>query len=300
MGQVLGVMFVLIGLGFLLRVLGIFPKEMPPLLNRFVLYVTFPCLVFRSLQQATLDRRLWGIPPLAYGAISLVFLGAFLLGERVFRLPPKKSVSFAMGAAFGNTAFLGYPFILALLGEEGLPPAIFYDQLGNFLSVYTFGVTFCMYGKTGKFSTQNVVEFLKLPPFAAFVLALFLNGMTVPSLLWGAINRLADATVPLTMVAIGLSLSPTNLTKEAKLLGVAAILKLLFLPLLALKISSLFPLPSLYRQVLVLQSATPTLVSSYVFASVYELDTELSSSIICTTTLLALASLPLWNLLLHP
>lgn len=293
-------MFVLIGLGFLLRVLGIFPKEMPPLLNRFVLYVTFPCLVFRSLQQATLDRRLWGIPPLAYGAISLVFLGAFLLGERVFRLPPKKSVSFAMGAAFGNTAFLGYPFILALLGEEGLPPAIFYDQLGNFLSVYTFGVTFCMYGKTGKFSTQNVVEFLKLPPFAAFVLALFLNGMTVPSLLWGAINRLADATVPLTMVAIGLSLSPTNLTKEAKLLGVAAILKLLFLPLLALKISSLFPLPSLYRQVLVLQSATPTLVSSYVFASVYELDTELSSSIICTTTLLALASLPLWNLLLHP
>jgi predicted permease len=300
MGQVLGVMFVLIGLGFLLRVLGIFPKETPPLLNRFVLYVTFPCLVFRSLQQATLDRRLWGIPPLAYGAISLVFLGAFLLGERVFRLPPKKSVSFAMGAAFGNTAFLGYPFILALLGEEGLPPAIFYDQLGNFLSVYTFGVTFCMYGKTGKFSTQNVVEFLKLPPFAAFVLALFLNGMTVPSLLWGAINRLADATVPLTMVAIGLSLSPTNLTKEAKLLGVAAILKLLFLPLLALKISSLFPLPSLYRQVLVLQSATPTLVSSYVFASVYELDTELSSSIICTTTLLALASLPLWNLLLHP
>ncbi|MGQ9622424.1 MAG: AEC family transporter [Candidatus Caldatribacteriaceae bacterium] len=300
MGQILGVMFILIGLGFLLRVLGIFPKDMPPLLNRFVLYVTFPCLVFRSLQRAALDQRLWGIPPLAYGAISLVFLGAFLLGEKVFRLPPKKSVSFAMGAAFGNTAFLGYPFILALLGEEGLPPAIFYDQLGNFLSVYTFGVTFCMYGKTGKFSTQNVVEFLKLPPFAAFVLALFLNGMTIPSLLWGAINRLADATVPLTMVAIGLSLSPTNLTKEAKLLGVAAILKLLLLPLLALKISSFFPLPSLYRQVLVLQSATPTLVSSYVFASVYELDTELSSSIICATTLLALTSLPLWNSLLYP
>ncbi len=300
MEQVLGVMFILIGLGFLLRVLRIFPKETPPLLNRFVLYVTFPCLVFRSLQQATLDRRLWGIPPLAYGAISVVFLAAFFLGERVFRLPPKKSVSFAMGAAFGNTAFLGYPFILALLGEKGLPPAIFYDQLGNFLSVYTFGVTFCMYGKTGRFSTRNVVEFLKLPPFAAFVLALLLNGITVPPFLWGAINRLADATVPLTMVAIGLSLSPTNLTKEAKLLGAAAVLKLLFLPLLALEVSSLFPLPFLYRQVLVLQSATPTLVSSYVFASVYGLDTELSSSIICATTLLALVSLPLWNLFLHP
>lgn len=299
MSQVLGVMFILISLGFFLRTFRIFPREMAPFLNRFVLYVTFPCLVFRSLQQATLDRGLWRIPPLAYVAISSLFLLAFLLGKQLFHLPPKKAVSFAMGAAFGNTAFLGYPFILALLGEAGLPPAIFYDQLGNFLSVYTLGVTFCMYGKTGKFSAGNVTEFLKLPPFIAFVLALLLNGLPIPSLLWGTIHRLAEATVPLTMVAIGLSLSPANLSREAPLLGTAALLKLFLLPVIALALIRFSPLSPLYRQVLILQSATPTLVSSYVLASVYELDTELSSSIICMTTLIALASLPLWNFLLH-
>ena len=298
MGQVLGLMFALIGLGFLLRILRVFPKETAPLLNRFVLYVTFPCLVFRSLQGAALDRRLWSIPPLAYTAISALFLLAFLIGSKYFRLPPKRAVSFAMGAAFGNTAFLGYPFILALLGEEGLPAAIFYDQLGNFLSVYTLGVTFCVFGKTGRFSGKNVAEFLKLPPFNAFLLALLLNGLPLPPFLLGVINRLADATVPLTMVAIGLSLSPASLSKDAPLLGVSALLKLLVLPLVALGLVKLFPLPPLYAKVLVLQSATPTLVSSYVFASVYELDTELSSSIICATTLIALGSLPLWNLLL--
>ncbi|MBC7216861.1 MAG: AEC family transporter [Candidatus Caldatribacterium sp.] len=300
MGQVLGLMFILIGLGFFLRVLGVFPPETAPLLNRFVLYVTFPCLVFRSLQGAELDRRLWGIPPLAYMAISLLFLFSFFLGTRLFRLSPRRAASFAMGAAFGNTAFLGYPFILALLGEKGLPPAIFYDQLGNFLSAYTVGVPFCVFGKTGRFSSRNVVEFLKLPPFSAFLLALALNRLPLPPLLSSVINRLADATIPLTMVAIGLSLSPKNLFKEATLLGSAALLKLFLLPLGAYALTRCVPLPPLFAKVLVLQSATPTLVSSYVFASVYELDTELSSSIICATTLFSLVTLPLWNLLLHP
>lgn len=299
MSQVLGVMFILIGLGFLLRVLRVFPKETAPLLNRFVLYVTFPCLVFRSLQGAELDRRLWGIPPLAYASISLVFFAAFLLGISLFHLSPKRVVSFAMGSAFGNTAFLGYSFILALLGERGLPPAIFYDQLGNFLSVYTVGVPFCVFGKTGKFSLRNALEFLKLPPFLAFLLALALNRLAIPQPLAGAINRLAEATVPITMVAVGLSLSPANLFKEARLLGVAAFLKLFLLPLVSLFLLRWFPLPSLFAKVLVLQAATPTLVSSYVFASVYELDTELSSSIICATTLFSLATLPLWSLILH-
>lgn len=300
MSQVLGVMFILIGLGFFLRILRVFPKETAPLLNRFVLYVTFPCLVFRSLQGAELDRRLWGIPPLAYVSISLMFLFAFLLGTRFFRLPPKQAVSFAMGSAFGNTAFLGYPFILALLGEAGLPPAIFYDQLGNFLSVYTVGVPFCVFGKTGKFSSRNIFEFLKLPPFLAFLLALVLNRLPIPQFLSGVITRLADATVPLTMVAIGLSLSPANLFKEVQLLGLASLSKLFLLPLLSFFLVRWFPLPPLFAKVLVLQSATPALVSSYVFASVYELDTELSSSIICATTLLSLGTLPLWNLVLHP
>lgn len=297
MSQVLSTMFILIGLGFLLRILRIFPKETAPVLNRFVLYVTFPCLVFRSLQGATLDPELWGIPPLAYGTISLVFLLAFALGTRLLRLPPKRAVSFAMGSAFGNTAFLGYPFILALLGEVGLPPAIFYDQLGNFLSVYTVGVPFCAFGKTGTFSLRNALEFLKLPPFLAFLAALLCNRLPVPALLSGIITRLADATVPITMVAIGLSLSPENLFRNVKTLGVAALLKLFLLPFLSLLLVRLFPLSPLFARVLVLQSATPTLVSSYVFASVYELDTELSSSIICATTLLALFTLPLWNLL---
>lgn len=300
MYELLLAMFTLIALGFLLRFLKVFPRNFAPLLNKLVLYVTFPCLVFRSLQNSPLDPQLWNIPLAAYPLISALFVFSYFLAQRGLKLSVPTSISFAMGAAFGNTAFLGYPFIIAMVGEKGLPAAIFFDQMGNFLSVYTVGILFCAYGKSGKMSLQNAGEILKLPPFLAFLLAVALHNLALPSFLQESIRRLADATVPLTMLAIGLSLSGSHLFQNFRPLLVASILKLFILPLGMLFFTRLFLLSSLYRQVMVLQSATPTLMSSYVLASLYHLDEEFSASVIFFTTLVALFTLPLWGLLFHP
>lgn len=300
MYQVLIAMFTMIALGFVLRLGRVLPRDSAPLLNKLVLYVTFPCLVFRSLQNSSLDPRLWSIPLLACPVISIFFLVSYFIAHRGFKLSVPTSVSFAMGSSFGNTAFLGYPFILAIIGEKGLPPAIFFDQMGNFLSVYTVGVLFCTYGQNGKFTLQSMGEIFKLPPFLAFLVGVAFHGIFIPPFLRESINRLADATVPLTMLAIGLSLSGTHLLRNTWPLLVASATKLLVLPLAMLLLLRLYPLPDLYRRVMVLESATPTLMSSYVLASIYHLDTEFSSSVILVTTLIAFLTLPLWGLFFHP
>ncbi len=300
MYQVLAVMFLLIALGMFLRATKVFPRETAPLLNRFVLYLTFPCLIFRSLQPAHLASELWKIPPLAYTLISLVFLASYFLSSRLLHLKEETSVSLAMGAAFGNTAFLGYPFISALLGEKGLPPAIFFDQMGNFLSTYTVGVLLCVYAQTKRLSARSLLEIIKLPPFLAFLLAIITNGLTVPPFLWETINRLADATVPLTMVAIGMSLSASHLFRNWKLLLSASSIKLAALPLLFLVGTQFVSFSPLYQKVMIIQAATPTLMTSYTLASIYNLDSEFSSSIIFFTTFLSLLTLPLWGSFLHP
>ncbi len=300
MYQVLAVMFLLIAVGMFLRAIKVFPPETAPLLNRFVLYLTFPSLIFRSLQPAHLSPELWKIPPLAYTLITLVFLVSYFLSSRVLHLKEETSVSLAMGAAFGNTAFLGYPFILALLGEEGLPPAIFFDQMGNFLSTYTAGALLCAYAQTKRLSAKSLLEIIKLPPFLAFLLAITTNGLSIPPFLWETINRLADATVPLTMVAIGMSLSASHLFRNWKPLLLASFIKLVFLPFLFLTCTKFVPFSPLYQKAMIIQAATPTLMTSYTLASIYNLDSEFSSSVIFFTTFLSLFTLPLWSLLLHP
>jgi len=300
MYQLLIAMFIMIALGFFLRLGRVLPRESAPLLNKLVLYVTFPCLVFRSLQSFPIDFQLFRIPLLAYPVISALFVLAYFLARQGLKLSIPTSVSFAMGAAFGNTAFLGYPFVMAIVGEKGLPPAIFFDQMGNFLSVYTVGILFCTYSQTHRFSLQSVREILKLPPFLAFLLAIFIYGVSLPPFLQESIRRLADATVPLTMLSIGLSLSGTHLFRNVKPLLLASIMKLFLLPLAMLFLTEIGSLSSLYRQVTVLESATPTLMSSYVLASLYHLDEEFASSVIFVTTLIAFFTLPLWGLFFHP
>ncbi|MGQ9747025.1 MAG: AEC family transporter [Candidatus Caldatribacteriaceae bacterium] len=293
-------MFILIALGFFLRLGRLVSKDAAFLLNKLAFYVTFPCLVFRSLHDFQLDPKLWNIPLLAYPIISVLFIFSYLLAHKHLKLSIPTSVSFAMGSAFGNTAFLGYPFIIAIVGERGLPPAVFYDQMGNFLSVYTVGILFCVYRQKQRFSLQGTTEILKLPPFLAFLMALFFHRLPLPLFVQESIHRLADATVPLTMLSIGISLSGKHLFRNVKPLLVASFIKLGVLPLIMILCSYLYPLEPLYRQVAILESATPTLMSSYVLASLYHLDEEFSSSVIFLTTLIAFVTLPLWGLIFNP
>lgn len=287
------------GLGIILQIFKVFPPGTSSLLNKFVLYISFPCLVFRSLQPATIETSYWKIPPLAFSVITIIFLLVYGWGKYGLRFSLSSSASFAMGAAFGNTAFLGYPFVIALLGEKALPPAIFFDQMGNFLAVYTVGVAFCVYSKFQKFSFSSFKEIFKLPPFLAFVIALFLNGIPIPVIFMDTINRLANTTVPIIMIAIGLSLSMKQVSRHLIPIFYAAIIKLILLPIIFLILTRFIDFEPITRQVMVIQSATPTLMSSFALASLYSLDSELCSSIIFTTTILSFATLPLWNLILH-
>lgn len=299
MYQVLLIMLILMGLGVVLQIIKIFPLGTAPLLNKFVLYISFPCLVFRSLQPANIETAYWKIPPFAFFIITSIFLLAYSWGKYGLKFSPSSSASFAMGAAFGNTAFLGYPFVIALLGEKALPPAIFFDQMGNFLVVYTVGVTFCVYSKFQKFSFSSFKEIFKLPPFLAFFVALILNQIPIPTPIIDTINRLADTTVPIIMIAIGLSLSIKQVSRRFVPILYATFIKLILLPIIFLMLTRFIHFESVIQQVMVIQSATPTLMSSFALASLYMLDTELCSSIIFTTTVLSFVTLPLWNFILH-
>jgi len=299
MYHILSVMLILIGLGVLLRLLRIFPEETASILNKFVLYVSFPCLVFYSLQPSTIHSSFWKIPPLAFSLIAIVFIFSYSFGKHRLKLTPESSASFAMGAAFGNTAFLGYPFVMALLGEKALPHAIFFDQMGNFLAVYSIGVTFCVYSKYQRFSISNFKEILKLPPFLAFVFALVFNGVSIPLVLMETIRRLSETTVPVIMVAIGLSLSFKYVSRRWTPILYASLIKMAILPTFFILLTQFLPFDSISKRVMVLQSATPTLMSSLALAYLYSLDTELCSSIIFLTTILSFISLPIWNLILQ-
>ena len=114
---------VLIMLGSVLKAFNIMPAEFAPMINRVVLTVTLPALVFRAIRSTAgkaLGLELLKIPLLAV----LVILGCaglgYLIANRVLHLDRKRTGVFLLSVMFGSTAFVGYPLFTTLTNDGGL------------------------------------------------------------------------------------------------------------------------------------------------------------------------------------
>ena len=110
--------------------------------------------------------------------------------------------------ALGNTSFIGFPMISALLGEQALPYAVVYDQFGTFLLLSTFGlVVIARYsGEAPPGWREIALRIVRFPPLWALAFGLVLMPETPPAWIAGGLQKLADALLPLVMLAVGLSL----------------------------------------------------------------------------------------------
>src|SRR3546814_14311018 len=95
----------------------------------------------------------------------------------------------------GNTSFLGYPLVRALLGESALPYAVVYDQFGAFMLLSTFGLyVLARYGGERKPRARDIaLRMLRFPPFLALLFALTVMPVDPPTFIAHGLVRLADA-----------------------------------------------------------------------------------------------------------
>jgi hypothetical protein len=166
--------------------------------------------------------------------------------------------------ALGNSSFIGYPMVQALLGEHALPYAVVYDQFGIFVLLSTFGLyVLARYGGDAPPTLRTVaVRMLRFPPLWALLLGLTLMPATPPAWIAGGLQRLADALLPLVMLAVGLTIQLRLPRDEVKPLAVGLALRLLVLPALALPLSLAFGLRDDMLRANVLESATRPLPPS--------------------------------------
>ena len=220
---------------------------------------------------------------------------------RLLKLRPDEHAVLLLTVALGNTSFLGYPLVRALIGEEALPFAVIYDQFGAFLILSTFGLyVLARYGgdtkPTGAVIGRRIVTF---PPFIALVLGLSVMPEAPPAWIAGGLQRLADALLPLVVLAIGLSMKLALPRDELKPLAAGLALKLAVMPLIALAIAPLLGLQGAMHHAVVLESAMPPMITAAALAISHRLAPGLAAAMVGYGILLSLATLPAWTWLLR-
>ena len=196
-----------------------------------------------------------------------------------------------------NTAYLGYPLTVALLGHDHLATGVLYDVLvsGPALMLGAFGVAAAFGNRAGEGPRQRIRTFLtRNPPLYAAVLGLLAPDALAPTALVDASQVLAVAILPIGFFAVGATLAegaahgelpipppltrPVALAVGARLLVAPALLMLLAAPLI--------DLPSAYR----LMSAMPTGINAMVVSHAYGLDNRTVAEAITWSTAIVVAA----------
>lgn len=290
----------MLGLGLLFRRVGVFADNAAETLNKVVLYVCLPASVLLYAPRLELGREV-----LAVAAVPWLLLAATVAlvsgVTRVLKLRQDEHAVLLLCVALGNTSFLGYPLVRALLGEAALPYAVIYDQFGAFLILSTFGLyVLARYGGDAKPTVALVARRIAtFPPFLALVLGLTLMPEAPPAWIAGGLQRLADALLPLVVLAIGLSLQLKLPRDELRPLAAGLGLKLVLMPLIALAIAPLLGLQGLQHDTVVLESAMPPMVTAAALAISHRLAPGLAAALVGYGILLSLATLPAWAWLLR-
>ncbi|TXK60745.1 AEC family transporter [Alkalisalibacterium limincola] len=286
----------MLALGMVFQRLGVFGADAAEVLNKVVLYVCLPAAILLHAPQLELA---WSV--LAVVAVPWLLLAATVLlvglASKAFGFSRAQHAVLLLTVALGNTSFLGYPLIQALLGEQALPYAVIYDQFGSFIILSTFGLyVLARYGGDREPTVREMaLRIVKFPPLLTLVFALTLMPAEPPSWIAGGLQRLADALLPLVVLAIGLTIRLRMPREELRPLAVGLGLKLVLMPLLALALAWPLGLSGIAAQATVLEAAMPPMITAAALAISHRLAPQLAAAMVGYGILLSLVSLPLWS-----
>jgi predicted permease len=280
--------------GYLTARLRVFPDNAADTLNRFVIYISLPAVVLLLVPKLRFSSDLFVLaltPWLMLGASLLLVWAA----ARRLRFSREVLASLLLCVPLGNTSFLGFPVLTALLGPESVRLALLYDQLGSFLIVSTYGLFVLARFSGGEKPTARIIaaRVLKFPPFLSllFALGLALFGITPPAPVQALLTRIGDTLVPLAMFAVGLKLK-LRPPKERAALAFGLCTKMLLLPALAFILVRALGTPVLPARVAVLEAAMPPMITAGAMAILAGFAPELTAALVGYGILLSLLTLP--------
>ncbi len=291
--------------GFVIGEKGWFDDKSRGLLAKLVTQVALPCyMLYTITQRFTAADLLKMLPALRFPALSMVILLGVATGvARIFAVRQDRRGLFISMFFNSNTIFVGLPINQALFGDASIPYVLIY-YMCNTTFFWTLGTYLIQRDGEGEaqFDLKTSLKKVFSPPLMGFILGLVMVMLQIklPAFLASDLQYLGNLTTPLSMIFIGLSVSHVGV--KQLVLGKDQLLILLgrFLvaPLLMASIVYWLPLPSLMKQVFIIQSAMPVMTNAPVVARLYGADSDYAAVMVTETTLATMVVIPFLMLLM--
>jgi predicted permease len=285
-------LFLLVFLGFGLCRASRWPRSATDALTRFVFSVAMPALLFRLMSDFShlppVDLRILAV---YFGGCLVVYALARALGALAFSLDGVQQSVFAMGGIFANTVMLGLPIAKVALGEAAMPGmslVIVFNSL-TLWTLVTVSVEWARHRELSLPGFARTALGVATNPIVASILlgtAFGFTGLALPSVVDGTLALIAQAALPLSLIALGMGLAEFDVRAGARVSMTLAAVKLVLQPLVVYALARLLGLAPLDTAVAVLLAALPVGANVYLMARQFAaLEGEVAAAIVFTTAL---------------
>ena len=242
-----------------------------------------PCLIFSTMTKLQ-------ISPSAFGSIAGIFALAVLVNmvvaAMVLRLMKLEIGAYLPGTVFPNNGNMGLPLCLFAFGDECLALGIGILVISAFGNVIV-GIALVS-GRWSLRGTENT------PALIVVVVALIfmIGGIKPPAWLANTTELIGGMSIPLMLLALGVSLSRLKVQTINRSL-ILAILRLGVGFSTGIFLAWLFGLDGAIRGVLILQCSMPAAVINYIIAVRFDRAAGEVAGLVVTSMAISFLTLPL-------
>lgn len=259
--------FAIIAAGALAGRVGLLGGRLGGWLSAYTFWIGFPALLIRWLGDAPPPDMSQATALGLYGvSLGSILLLTWMLARRL-GLPRQSVAGLPMAAAIGNTAFLGAPLAVAVLGEAVRPQAAalvavdFIVLMGLAVAILQTGAAAVGLGALRRVLANPTVL------GAICGLALSATGARLPGLADQGLSLLAATASPIALIALGGLIGREGAWPDRHALaplGLALGLKLLAAPVLVWLVLGVGGVDPAMRAVATLLAACPTAVNVFI------------------------------------
>ncbi len=269
-------------------------------LNRFVVYLALPALLF-DIMTETHGSELWQPGFIAVFLLSsaAAFALPFLVRLRG-RLPLADTALDGLNAAYPNTGYMGIPLSMIAFGPYVLP-ATTVAIIITVCVTFAFAIVLIEIGLQTEKKPLHLVwkvlrSLIRNPLLVAPALGAMVSflGLSVPSSAETFLKMLGGAASPCALITLGLFLAqPHNIERHSvKAIGFLVSVKLIVQPLIAWLLAVyVFRLPPLLADSAALLAALPTGTGPFMLAEHYRREATITSNVILFSTTISVVTL---------
>ncbi len=288
--------FLIVLSGWLLKKFKVVTDDWVHILNEFTYYVALPALIIASFWEINFlsgeARRLifWSLLIMIFFFLFIFLLLSF------FKISKSLKAAILLGAAVGNTLYMGPALVEIGFGKEFLPNAALIGVIFLIIPLAAVIALIQYWYCRERCLQKELISFLKNPLVISAAVGVVLSFLKFDEpLILGirkSIAMLGATASPVALFALGGFLYGKFLKKDLGVVFLISFLKIIAFPL-AIIISSGFLTKTNSFQILTLLSAMPVAVTTFVIAEKFNLHKDLIGNAILVSTIFSFIIAPI-------